>query len=201
MSSARNAFWVFLISVRWELAQLLISCGVFITFWTAFVCLLLSIPHAARVHNPRCSRWGSKTLPASLYIDSFTLVTSGGEGTGAFWCCWHPCKVTGHEGHFLHSLHSWWGEESLHCSYWTCFVFFFSYCKGSIAKHRNHTQEVEKWTARHERSRGWKQRWTEVKCMSIYQLLKTPNPKDNVVGEAEVMQFLPQYVRWLPILN
>lgn len=131
MSSVRNAFWVFFISVRWELAQLLISCGVFITFW-AFVCLLLSIPHAARVHNPRCSRWRSKTLPASLYIDSFTLATSGGEGTGAFWCCWHPCKVTGHEGHFLHSLHCWWGEASLHCPYWTCFFFFFPTVKAQL---------------------------------------------------------------------
>lgn len=83
VSSARNAFWMFLISVRWEGAQLLISCGVFITFWAAFVCLLQSTPHAVLLHSePRCSLRWRKTRPASLYIDSSTPVTSGGEGTG-----------------------------------------------------------------------------------------------------------------------
>lgn len=137
---------------------------VFITFWAAFVCLQQSIPHATLVHKPRCSQWWSKTLAASLYIDSSTPVTSGGVGTGAFWC-WQTMQ-----GYWIWgSLSALSSEASLHCSHWTRFVLF-SYCNMSIAEHHSHTQEVERWTVRDESSRGWKQGWTTVKylvCQSV----------------------------------
>lgn len=129
-SITRNAFWTFLISVRWEGAQLLISCGVFITFWAAFVCLLQSTPHAVLLHSePRCSLRWRKTQPASLYIDSSTPVTSGGEGTGEPSVVGRPYKVIGYEGHSVRCRHRLWVEASLRCSHWWCFVLF-CYCKG-----------------------------------------------------------------------